>query len=462
MGTAIKHILLAYLLSACSSQSDFGAIQTTRANSSNLEENSEADENPNVISEEDSEEEEEITAIPPSVISGAYLSCVMDPEILEIGCQVKDYNDQLIDPNKLILNARLAGAGEDPAMESMSPELRANTHVFKLDAPPVDFKIIFILKSVEDEVQALTYEVSGEKMMENIGKPLIITEKLAQTTTAIQDTEPEQIPNDDLQSQVPEPELEQVQAQSLTFSNVSKSVGGNYRILLIQNEGNSASINRVLETTKLQDYIDELNADSILGLTLEIETVVQAQFDIESAKSAALAIWMDHSYQIGGLNDATVEIFTSLYESGVPLYFIGDDIAYSINQNLSPEKQSQFSQLCHLEASSVNGSSIVGIEINGPIHPIVDGPYGDVQNFSYNLDPDEEVMPIGEGEQVLATRTGGSTALIAYDGDQNNPPVVTQTFLLLGGVTNAPASLENRKSLFKNSLFWILEPLVEP
>ena len=465
MEKSIKYIVLFFVIAACSSQSDFGAIQTS--NSSNLEENSTASENPELLGgEEDVEEEEEIIAVPPSVISGAYLSCVMDSQDLEIACQVKDQNDQLLDPTLVKLNASLVGPKNKDSVVLESLEVRANAFIFKLEELSLELNIVFTLENAKGEAFPQTYEVNGETILESEGKPLIILETI--DTLRQEQMEPngesyiEPEPTkeevaDNLESDLPQPPVDE-----LTFSNVSKNAQGNYRILLIQNESNSASVNRVLETTKLADYIDELNADNILGLTLEIETVVQAEFDIESAKSAALAIWMDHSYQIGGLSDSTVDIFASLYESGVPLYFIGDDIAYSINQNLSQEKQAQFSQLCHLEASSNNGSSPVGIEVGVTEHPSINGPYGLVANFAYNLDPDEEVQATGSGEEVLATRTGGSVALLSYEGDQDKPPVMTQTFLILGGTQNDAIALEQRKTLFKNSLYWFLNPLVEP
>ncbi|NRA46293.1 MAG: hypothetical protein HRU09_15175 [Oligoflexales bacterium] len=205
---------------------------------------------------------------------------------------------------------------------------------------------------------------------------------------------------------------------------------------MIQHEGTSAGVsgNRELELPLLEDIVGDINLDTTLNITLEIEVVVQADFNIDDAKSAALAIWIDHSYQSGGLNDGTVDILQSLYDNGVPLYFVADDIAFSISQNLtSVEKQDQLSQLCHLGSSMSNGSSPISIELNGTSHPIVDRPYAAVQNFDYSFDSDEDVSPIGAGEVLLATRTGGSAALVAYEGSPEKPPVVTQTFLIAGG-----------------------------
>ena len=46
-----------------------------------------------------------------------------------------------------------------------------------------------------------------------------------------------------------------------------------------------------------------------------------------------LVIWDDESFQSGGLTNANVDTFKQVYDAGIPLYFIGDDLAFS-NVNL--------------------------------------------------------------------------------------------------------------------------------
>lgn len=166
-----------------------------------------------------------------------------------------------------------------------------------------------------------------------------------------------------------------------------------------------------------------------------------------------LLIWDDLSYQSGGLQDTTVNVFQKYYLSGKPIYFIGDDLAYS-KINLSETWAAIWTDLIHLSGVD-NFSSDYNVVINNTTHPVTNGPYGVVTNFDYSLDID--LAQRTHSDEVLLASTVDSDVLLAYDGPSAR--TVTQNCLLYQA--GSQSSIAMREILFKNSVAWLIKNFVD-
>ena len=157
-----------------------------------------------------------------------------------------------------------------------------------------------------------------------------------------------------------------------------------------------------------------------------------------------LLIWDDLGYQASGLSDSNVSVFNKFYQSGKPLYFIGDDLAYS-SINLSQESATVWKNLIHLSGEN-NFSQEYTVNIANVTHPVIDGIYGKAKNFDYNLDIDFATQT-NTGELVLA-KTLDSDVLLVYDGMYAR--TVTQNCLVVQA--GSDSSISERKKIFRNAV----------
>jgi uncharacterized repeat protein (TIGR01451 family) len=170
-------------------------------------------------------------------------------------------------------------------------------------------------------------------------------------------------------------------------------------------------------------------------------------------KDYNLVIWDDLSYQMSGLGDNDVSIFHRLFEVGVPLYFIGDDLAYSV-VNLSPSRQADWIGLLHLNpGENLGGGNWLAIV--EPNHPVINGPFGRVTEMAIGEDPDKAARTAA-GETVLG-QAGGSDVLLAYESPGDPTWTVTQNFLATAG-----GDPENHRRLFQNAVYWLTHGLFTP
>ncbi|MCA9291089.1 MAG: hypothetical protein KDA25_08170 [Phycisphaerales bacterium] len=160
-----------------------------------------------------------------------------------------------------------------------------------------------------------------------------------------------------------------------------------------------------------------------------------------------LVIWNDLGQQGSGLGNDDVYQFDRLFDAGIPMYFIGDDLAYS-HINLNPQPSAYWTALSHLgPANNIGGGDVVVV---APAHPVIAGPFGTVRAFAYYGDIDAAVAS-QTGETVLAVSGGGWDAILAFESACHRS--VTQNCRLTG----APQSSEPmRKILFQNAVTWLV------
>ncbi len=199
------------------------------------------------------------------------------------------------------------------------------------------------------------------------------------------------------------------------------------------------------EITKLQVYLAEM------GLISQVFDQDGLTFD--ALKNFRAIVWDDLSYASGGLTANDVNVFQTAAQAGIPLYFIGDDLALSATYSLSGTPQADtWVNLIHLKATDQNfgGNRTVTI-LNGE-HPVINGPFGLVGDSNYTLDPDATTRT-GTGEVLLAS-SGGHDVLVAYREPQTGRKSVTQNVLTYNA-TDA-AGIAEKKKLFKNAVTWLL------
>ena len=194
------------------------------------------------------------------------------------------------------------------------------------------------------------------------------------------------------------------------------------------------------EIDSLQLYLNSMGFNS--------KTLTNEDLAYDSVANCDLLIWDDLSYQFWGVTDSNVSVYNKFYQSGKPLYFIGDDLAYSII-NLSPDWAPVWTSLLHLSGVN-NFSQSYNVVIADTANPITDGDYGHVNNFDYNLDIDL-ATGTNTGEIVLAN-TIDSDVLLAFEGTMAR--TVTQNCLVVQA--GSDASIYERKKIFRNAVAWLL------
>lgn len=140
----------------------------------------------------------------------------------------------------------------------------------------------------------------------------------------------------------------------------------------------------------------------------------------DSVAAFDMLIWDDLGYQANGITNSCVSIFHQYHQNGKPIYFIGDDLAYSII-NLSSPWDTIWTGLIHLTGEN-NFSQSFNVLISNSNHLVTNGPYGLVSNFVYNEDIDL-ALHTNTGEVLLAN-TSDSDVLLAHN--QSNTKTVVQ------------------------------------
>ncbi|MCZ6871394.1 MAG: hypothetical protein O7G84_18000, partial [Gammaproteobacteria bacterium] len=163
-----------------------------------------------------------------------------------------------------------------------------------------------------------------------------------------------------------------------------------------------------------------------------------------------LVIWDDLSHQGGGLTDNDVEIFESAFNAGIPLYLLGDDLAFS-HLNLSPEVSPIWTGLLHLNFGGNFGGDGT-LTVVDSTHPVTLGPFGLITDFSLGIDPDM-TNATGTGEVVLGV-SSTDDVLLAFEHPGTGVRSVTQNCMLtMGSAEDQPL----RDNLSKNAVAWLLD-----
>ena len=197
------------------------------------------------------------------------------------------------------------------------------------------------------------------------------------------------------------------------------------------------------EIRRIQDYLVEL------GLSSQI--FEQEGLNFESIGDYKLIIWDDLGGLDQGLTENDVRVFQEAQENLIPVYFIGEVLSAS-GRALTASSQSDWARLVHLSLGSSGNSTSLIIPDQTLEHPVVNGRFGIVPNFSYTPDIDSVFQP-APGVSVLA-QSGNSDVLVAFEEESfDQTRSVTQSFLVTSGEDTR--SITERKRLFKNAVVWL-------
>ena len=197
------------------------------------------------------------------------------------------------------------------------------------------------------------------------------------------------------------------------------------------------------EIRKLQDYLVEL------GLSSQI--FEQEGLSFESVADYKLIIWDDLGGFDQGLTENDVRVFQEAQENLIPVYFIGEVLSTS-GRALNSPSQSDWARLTHLSLGSSGSSGSLITPDQSLEHPVVNGQFGIVPNFSYYTNVDSVFQPAPDAS-VLA-QSGSSDVLIAFEEDSfDQTRSITQSFLVSTG--DEARSIAERKRLFKNAVVWL-------
>jgi len=217
---------------------------------------------------------------------------------------------------------------------------------------------------------------------------------------------------------------------------------GNATVAIVQNFAGG-------EITQLQAYLTEM------GFTSQVFNRQGITFS--AIQNFNLIIYDDLGFSGGGISDSDSAVFQSAAEARIPLYFIGDDLAHSAQCCLSGPRAAEWSNLIKLKpGGNFGGNGTVTIVTT--THPITNGPFGIVRDFSYSLDPDATTQTATAGEVLLA-KSGQHDVIVAFQDPATGARRVTQNVLAFIG--SDESGIAQKKKLFKNAVSWLLR-LNEP
>ena len=202
-----------------------------------------------------------------------------------------------------------------------------------------------------------------------------------------------------------------------------------------------------IEITQLQSYLAEM------GLTSQVFDQ-GGDLTFDALKNFKLVIWDDLSYASGGITPVDVDVYQAVADAGIPLYFIGDDLALSATFGLSGTPEStNWVNLIHLQATDNNYGGNRTFTLVDHSHPVVNGPFGLVGDSNYSLDPDA-TSRTGTGETLLGV-SGPNDVLVSFKDSVTGRKSVTQNVVAYDGSPDQ-AGIAEMKKLFKNAVTWLL------
>ena len=202
------------------------------------------------------------------------------------------------------------------------------------------------------------------------------------------------------------------------------------------------------EISKLQAWLADLELDS--------HVFNQEGLTFEALQTYDLVIWDDLGTLTDGLAGNDVLIFHQVHTAGIPLYFIGNDLARATS-TLPANARSAWTGLLHLDPADTETAGEL-VTVSEQRHPVTNGPFGLAGGFKLASDHDTSTAT-GNGEIVLA-RAGDTDVLLAYEEPATSVRTVTQNLLAFDGA-GLTAGVQ-REKLFKNAVWWLLKRLPPP
>ena len=145
--------------------------------------------------------------------------------------------------------------------------------------------------------------------------------------------------------------------------------------------------------------------------------------------------------------DDTLDALMAANDVGIPVYFVGDDAADGVDDHPA------LATLLGLEAFTDSGVAD-SVNVLDAGHPVVHGPYGDVQGFW--CDADMDVVDLGPGGTLVAEQATTGTPVIAVTDGSTRTAV--QLFGAAASHDMCPQAPDTRTDpLLRNTLEWLLE-----
>ena len=192
------------------------------------------------------------------------------------------------------------------------------------------------------------------------------------------------------------------------------------------------------EVKRVEDYLSELN------ITLETQFGYK-NINLEEMKAFDIILFYDFGWA-DGVSKEVINSMTALHHSKIPLYFLGDDLAFKSRDN---EKNLNWENLIGLELGGNNSyEKRIDVDLT---HPISKG----VSTVYYKADLDN-----AKAKDFATTilKHGSYASLVSYKDEYGK--VVSQLPNLNDGEYRADANssdLNNLKKIFQNSIKWLLE-----
>lgn len=188
-----------------------------------------------------------------------------------------------------------------------------------------------------------------------------------------------------------------------------------------------------------------------------VRVLDQEGLHFDLVRDFRLIIWDDTGRDETGITTNTVDVLDRAWLFGIPLYFIGENLASDTLRLVDSAARERWTALTHLEPTERTVPP--GLIECGPAirQELFLGSWcGTVENFEYPR-PLLDSRMTGPNAEVRATRNGAATLVRSPHSesvDAFEPRRLTQTFLVTAG--DDPSSLERRRDQFCNSVHWLL------
>ncbi|MBM3835837.1 MAG: DUF11 domain-containing protein [Verrucomicrobia bacterium] len=199
------------------------------------------------------------------------------------------------------------------------------------------------------------------------------------------------------------------------------------------------------ETVRLQEYLFEMGLSS--------RVFDNAATPYETLRRFKLVIWNDAgSTNLSGFG---VDTFHQLLTNGIPLYFIGEDLASSASQLNEPQRSRWINLTSLNPANRKGGSGRVVVSEALQTNPILAGRFGLVEDFDYTNRLD--LSSVAAAEAQVFGQSDGADILIGYPRLDEPDFGVVRTFTQNCRVTgDSGSSISARKALFQNVVCWLM------
>ncbi len=189
---------------------------------------------------------------------------------------------------------------------------------------------------------------------------------------------------------------------------------------------------------------------------LSVRILDRAEITFPLMNRFKLIVWNHLSATNAPLSALEVDLFRQCYEAGIPLYFIGEDLA-AMTDRMAPDARPAWLALAHLRSAGTKiGPALVRKAPGVPEHRILYSPYSEFADFRYG-GPLDAATAEPDGEVLL--RAGDSPVLVAYpSSDQNAFAVrrVTQNFRVLDPGRDSGGDIQ-RRQLFQAAVAWLIQ-----